>query len=174
MNDFPQLYTQRLKLRKLQVEDIPSLIKYANNKKVSDYILNIPYPYQEFDAVFRISYVHNGFKTKARYIFSIIVKETDEFIGEISLHLDKQKPVAELGYWIGEPFWKNGFVTEAIQTILQFGFEKLNLELIFATCDKENIGSVRVLEKNGMQRKGSGGSILQYVIRQEEYKADKD
>ncbi len=65
MEFFPELNTKRLKLRKIQVEDIPSLVKYANNKKISDHILNIPYPYQEPDAVFRISYIVQGFKNKA-------------------------------------------------------------------------------------------------------------
>lgn len=163
MTDFPELYTDRLKLRKIHIEDIPSLVKYANNRRISDHILNMPYPYQEPDAVFRISYVHQGFKTNTRYVFAIVLKKTDEFIGEISLHLDNQKHIAQLAYWIGEPHWKNGFATEAIKTVLEFGFERLNLVLIFATCEEGNIASVRVLEKNGLQQKGSGGNILQYV-----------
>jgi len=164
MKDFPQLFTDRLHLRKIHIDDIQSLVKYANNRKVSDHILNIPHPYQEPDAVFRIRYVNEGFKKSSRYIFAIILKETEEFIGEISLHLDDKNRMAQLAYWIGEPFWKNGFVTEAIQAILIFGFEKLDLDLIFATCDEENIASIRVLEKNGFQKKGSAGSILQFAV----------
>ena len=154
LQEFPQLFTNRLHLRKIEIEDISSLVKYANNKKVSDYILNIPYPYQEPDAVFRIRYVNEGFKTNSRYVFAIVLKETNEFIGEISLHIDDKKRIAQLAYWIGEPFWKNGFVTEAIKAILIFGFEKLDLDLIFATCDEENIASIRVLEKNGFHLEG--------------------
>ena len=161
--DFPQLFTDRLHLRKIHIDDIPLLVKYANNRKVSDHILNIPYPYQEPDAVFRIGYVNEGFKTSSRYIFAIILKETEEFIGEISLHLDKKR-MAQLAYWIGESFWKNGFVTEAIKAIVIFGFETLDLDLIFATCDEKNIASIRVLEKNGFQKKGSAGSILQFAV----------
>jgi [ribosomal protein S5]-alanine N-acetyltransferase len=164
MTHFPQLYTNRLILRKIQVEDIPALVQYANNKNVSKYILNIPYPYQEPDAVFRISYVHQGFKANSRYVFSIVLKEADAFIGEISLHLDGQKPIAQLAYWIGEPFWNQGIVTEAIARVLVFGFEVLQLELVFATCDAENVASVKVLEKNGLSKTGATGDILQYVI----------
>ena len=167
MKDFPQLFTDRLHLRKIHIDDIPLLVKYANNKQVSDHILNIPYPYQEPDAVFRIRYVNEGFKTNSRYVFAIVLKETNEFIGEISLHLDDKKDVAQLAYWIGEPFWKKGFATEAIKAMLAFGFEKLYLYLIFATCDEKNIASIRVLEKNGLQKKGSAGSILQFVVEQD-------
>ncbi len=58
MQVFPELDTNRLKLRKIVLEDVPALVKYANNKEVAKNILNIPYPYHEPDAVFRIRYVH--------------------------------------------------------------------------------------------------------------------
>lgn len=167
MTEFPRLYTDRLNLRKIQTEDIPALVNYANNKKVSQYVLNIPYPYQEPDAVFRISYVHQGFKTNTRYVFAIALKNNDEFIGEISLHLDRQKNVAELGYWIGEPFWNKGIVTEAIAAVLRFGFEKLNLDLIFATCNADNIASNKVIEKNRFQKNSATGNIFQYSIKKQ-------
>jgi [ribosomal protein S5]-alanine N-acetyltransferase len=167
MTNFPQLYTERLKLRKIQVEDIPALVQYANNKNVSKYILNIPYPYQEPDAVFRISYVHQGFKANTRYVFSIVLKAEDAFIGEISLHLDGQKPVAQLAYWIGEPFWNQGIVSEAIARVLIFGFDVLQLDEVLATCDADNIGSVKVLEKNGLVQTSAAGDILHYAIQRE-------
>jgi len=119
--------------------------------------------------VFRIRYVNEGFKTNSRYVFAIVLKETNEFIGEISLHLDDKKDVAQLAYWIGEPFWKNGFATEAVKAILKFGFETLNVDLIFATCDEKNLASTRVLEKNEMRKKRSTGSILEYTSNQQEY-----
>ena len=169
MELFPELNTKRLKLRKIQIEDIPSLVKYANSKKISDHILNIPYPYQEPDAVFRISYVVQGFKNKARYVFAITLKEGSEFIGEISLHLDKDKPIAQLGYWLGEPFWNQGIGTEATEAIVKFGFEKLNLHLIFATCHVENKASEKVLLNNGMRKDNMNGNVIQYSLTKQEY-----
>lgn len=167
MTHFPILYTSRLRLRKIDADDIPALVQYANNPKVSKYVLNIPYPYQEPDAVFRIGYVHQGFKTNSRYVFSIALKETDAFIGEISLHLDIKKPIAQLAYWIGESFWNRGIVSEAIARVLTFGFDVLKLEVILATCDAENIGSVKVLEKNGFIKTSSAGDILHYTIQKQ-------
>lgn len=169
MEVFPVLYTDRLRLRRIQVEDIPSLVKYANNKKISGFVLNIPHPYQEPDAVFRISYVLQGFKSKARYVFAIIIKETNEFIGEISLHMDNQNSLAQLGYWIGEPFWGKGIATEAAGAILKFGFGKLGLEKIFATCHTDNAASDRVLLNNGMATSGVSGNVIQYIMTKQEY-----
>ncbi|MEO1515384.1 MAG: GNAT family N-acetyltransferase [Bacteroidota bacterium] len=163
MDRFPQLYTPRLLLRKLEVEDVPSLVKEANNPKIADRILNIPHPYREPDAVFRIGYVFRGFKEKSRYVFAIIHQATDSLIGEISLHLTSQTQ-AQLGYWIGETHWKQGYASESVQTILPFGFEQLSLDLIFATCKEDNLASIAVLRKNGLQLHSTNGGIHQFRL----------
>jgi ribosomal-protein-alanine N-acetyltransferase len=169
MTPFPQLFTGRLLLRKIEVDDVPCLVKYANNKKISDQVLNIPYPYQEPDAVFRISYVVQGFKNKARYVFAIIFRDTEELIGEIGLHLDVNGKIAELGYWVGEPFWGKGIATEAIGAVLTFGFTKTELEQIYASCHVDNRASERVLEKNGMRRNSLKGNVAQWLVSREEH-----
>ncbi|NIG55963.1 GNAT family N-acetyltransferase [Chitinophaga sp. Cy-1792] len=169
MHPFPILYTTRLILRKLDPDDIPSLVKYAGNRNVSRYILNIPYPYQEPDAVFRLSYILQGFKAKSRYIFAVVLKESGEMIGEISFHLDMTRPAAQLAYWIGEPFWGKGIATEAITAMLQYGFTELQLDQVFATCDQENTASGRVLEKNGLQKGTPAGTIDYYSMKKEYY-----
>jgi len=171
MDFFPILSTERLLLRKIQIEDLDSLVKYANNKKIADRIVNIPYPYREPDAVFRIGFVVKGFKEKTRYVFSIISKEREELIGEISLHfLDKGNNHAQMAYWIGEPLWNNGIATEAATAILKFGFERLNIDLIYSDCHIENIGSEKVMHNNGMKKHSRKGNLLLYRLTKEEYK----
>ena len=164
---FPQLHTPRLTLRKLTVDDIPSLVKYADNRNISDYILNIPYPYREPDAVFRLSYIHQGFTAKSRFIFAIILKNNNECIGEISIHLDDKTSGGQIAYWIGESHWNNGYATEAIRSVLNFGFERLHLDIIYATVDEENNASIKVLEHNNLNKTGYTGKILRYSIRNE-------
>lgn len=168
---FPLLNTERLKLRKIKAEDIPSLIKYANNKKIAEKILNMPYPYSEPQAVFRLSYVSQGFKNRSRFVFSIELKETQEFIGEISLHLEIQNNKAQIGYWVGEPFWNRGIASEAVKAVLEFGFETLNLEKIYGTCAVKNIASGKVMENNGMKNINTNGAVGLYEIKKEEYTA---
>ena len=170
MEYFPTLYTERLILRKMTVDDIPSLLKHVNNRAITDEILNFPYPYQEPQAVFRISYVHQGFKKKERFVFAITTKEQKELIGEISLHLDQVHNQSEVGYWVGEAFWKQGIATEALARMLQFGFEEVGLTQIFATHRSENVASERVLLKNSM-RKGNTppNTVSRYELTREEY-----
>lgn len=169
---FPTLHTKRLLLRRLQVEDLDALVQYADNRKIADEVRSIPHPYTEPDAVFRIRYVLDGFKSGLRYVFAIILRERAELIGEISLHLDS-KAVAQMGYWMGEPFWNRGFATEAVEAILGFGFGPLGLRKIYATCREANAASQAVLRKNGMTAGSVTGGALQYVLESSSGTMDK-
>lgn len=162
METFPILYTERLKLRKLSVDDFPALIQLADNKKISDNIVNIPYPFREPNAVFRMGYVVQGFKKKSRFTFAIAIKSDDAFLGEISLILEPNKPEAQLGYWIGEPHWGQGLMTEAVAGVLKFGFSSLELNKIFASCYVDNVASYQVLKKNGMEQGNGTGRLLHF------------
>ena len=150
MQTFPRLITERLKLRRIELSDLTSLLKYANNKKISDQVLNIPFPYQEEDAIFRMNFIIQGFKNKERYVFAITVKDKDELVGEIGLHLEKNNDSAQFGYWVAEPFWGKGIATESTAAILKFGFEELNLNKIYATHFPDNKASGKVMLKNKM------------------------
>lgn len=173
MELFPKLNTARLELRKIVFEDLVALVKYANNKKIADHILNIPYPCREPDAAFRLSYVVQGFKQKTRYVFAIISKQRSELIGEISLHfLDKHQKHAQLAYWVAEDFWNQGLATEAVTAILKFGFETLELDLIYADCHKTNKASQKVLLKNKLQQHAVNGSLLLFKLEKERFVAN--
>lgn len=162
---FPRLYTDRLILRQIQGEDIPSLIKYANNKKIADQIVNISFPYREPEATLRIGYVMKGFKNKSHYAFAIVSKEREELIGEISLHLmDKQQRHAQLAYWLGEDFWNQGMTTEAAKAVVAFGFKQLNLDLIYADCFSDNLASQKVMKNIGMTPHPNQGNLLLFKV----------
>jgi RimJ/RimL family protein N-acetyltransferase len=150
MDKFPEFTTENLILRQIRPADLSALLKYCNNKKISDQIINIPFPYREEDAIFRMNFILLGFKNKERYVFTITLKNSDELIGEIGLHLDKTNNNAQFGYWIAEPFWGRGIATEALSEILKFGFGTLNLNKIYATHYPDNPSSAKVMLKNKM------------------------
>lgn len=160
---FPLIHTQRLTLRKLKVEDFDQLVSLANNKNVSQHIINIPYPFREPDAVFRLSAAVNGFKNRNKYLFAIVNKQEGKLIGEIGLTIHQDPTQAELGYWIGEPYWNHGYMTEAIATVTDFGFSKVNLKVIYASVHSENIGSIKVLEKNQFSQQKSNNKVLVFA-----------
>lgn len=179
LQSFPELHTERLHLRRIRLSDFNSLIRYANNEKISDQIINIPYPYKEEDAVTRMNFVLQGFQNQERYVFAITLKDQDELIGEIGIHLDKTNDSAQVGYWIGETFWGQGIVSEALAAILKFGFEELNLNKIYATHYPDNIASGRIMQKNGMIKegelkqhykiKGKYRDLIQYRLTKDEF-----
>lgn len=180
MKDFPLLTTERLRLRLMRPEDLGSLLKYCNNEKISDQILNIPFPYAAEDAIFRMNFVFQGFKNKERYVFAITFNEIDELIGEIGLHLDEANNSAQFGYWIAEPFWGKGIATEALTAILKFGFETLDLNKIYATHYPDNQASAKVMLNNGMIKEAelkehykvnnAYRDVIRYRLTRKEYK----
>ncbi|BAV05581.1 GNAT family N-acetyltransferase [Filimonas lacunae] len=153
-------------LRQLHTDDLPALLKYVNNPHITDNIVNFPYPYLEYHAVHRLSYVYQGFVKKSHYVFAMIFRdaEPEELVGEVSLHLNGTGSVAEIGYWIGEPFWGQGITTEAVEAVIRFGFEKLALASIFAECHVDNKGSERVLVRNHMVKQEDKNSVAKYII----------
>lgn len=183
MDKFPIIKTDRLRLRKPRIKDIPRIMEYADNPKVADMTLNIPHPYKEEDAIFWLNMAHKGFKEKSKFIFAICLLPTDEFIGGIGLRINEKFNRAELGFWIGEPFWNNGYATEATREVLKFGFKEVNIHKILATHLLNNPASGKVMTKNGMIKEGElkdhikkGNkyfSLIQYRLTQNEFNNQK-
>jgi len=139
-------------LRKLTLSDRKNLALLANNKKVWDNLRDyIPFPYTEKNAEDFIALVKDESPTLT---FAIAYKE--QFCGVISLirQADVYRLTAEIGYWIGEPFWNKGIATEAVQFITAYGFTELELVRIHTGIFEYNKTSMRVLEKCGYTKDG--------------------
>ncbi|MGX5684869.1 GNAT family N-acetyltransferase [Chryseobacterium cucumeris] len=150
MEKFPVLQTERLILSQLEEKDIPFIVKLLQHRIFSDLTSNIPYPYVENDARSWVKMSKEAFENNTGYTFAIRNKE-DQIIGAIGLH-DRDDDKAELGYWIGIPYWNKGYVTEAAKAIIDFGFNELKLNKIFATHFPHNPASGRIMEKVGMEQ----------------------
>lgn len=167
MNVFPEINTNRLILSKLSFHDVPKIVEYAGSKKIAETTLNIPHPYKEKDAVFWIKSANQGLENKTQFTFGIRIKNSYEFIGGIGLKIESKFNRAELGYWIAEKYWNLGYATEAVKGILEFGFEKLNLNKIYATYLEENTASGKVMIKNRMVKEGE---LKEHTKKGENYK----
>ncbi len=143
---------EKIKIRTLRISDKTELAKLANNKKVWDNLRDyIPYPYKGSDAEFFINLTS---KEDPKQTFGIEYK--GKFSGVIGLVIqeDVYQKSAEIGYWIGEPFWGNGIATKAVELITEYGFAKLDLNRIYTGVFGYNIASMKVLEKNGFEKEG--------------------
>jgi len=160
---FPVLHSDRIQLRQLTLGDLPDLIHHANNPNISRYILNMPHPYTDVHAGMRLSYVSRGFEDRVRFVFSIVLKETQKLIGEIALHHhDRSTTQWQLAYWLGEEYWGHGLTTKAIKTVLDFARNRLDCSLVYADVSKNNPGSQRVLLKNDFLLHSESQSLQVY------------
>jgi RimJ/RimL family protein N-acetyltransferase len=149
-----ELRTARLLLRSFVAEDIPGIVRLAGAKQIAATTLNIPHPYGEDDARSFLAKANEDFTEGLSVIFAISISPRRELCGAVGLHIADLHKRAELGYWIGMPFWGKGFATEAAGATVAFGFETLRLRRIFAHHFSENTASQRVLEKIGMRHEG--------------------
>ncbi|MHA6484543.1 GNAT family N-acetyltransferase [Paenibacillus sp. strain BS8-2] len=94
-------------------------------------------------------------KEGTEFPLRIVLKESNEIIGTITLRVDKLNNRGELGYWMGRDFWGHGYATEAARRMIESGFVELGLNRIWATAITRNKASVRVLEKAGLRKEGT-------------------
>lgn len=137
------------RLRPWQENDVPSLLKYADNPTIARYMTDkFVSPYTQDQGKRFIQYAMDADPLR---IFAIVVQE--EAVGAIGIHpqSDIEQKNAELGYWLGEPFWGKGIMTAAIQQIVEYGFKTWEINRIFARPFGSNIGSQRALEKAGFE-----------------------
>ncbi len=166
MKKRPKLETERLLLRPFELSDAPRVRELAGDKAIADTTLNIPYPYEKGMAEEWISTHQTKFETGKLVTFAIVLNETQELIGAIGLGINKMFKRAELGYWIGKPFWNNGYCTEAAHTVIKHGFSELGLHKIVATHLTRNPASGKVMEKLGMTKEGV---FKEHVIRWDKF-----
>ncbi len=136
-----------IKLRKWNLEDLDNLVKYANNIKIAKFMIDaFPNPYTKETGVF---YIQKIASSPTNFIFAIEIE--GQAVGSVGLYpkTDVSRKNAELGYWLGEPFWGKGIVPEAIKQIVKMGFEQLDISRIYARVYGTNHNSKRVLEKIG-------------------------
>jgi ribosomal-protein-alanine N-acetyltransferase len=158
--DFPKLFGVVVNLRELSIndaEDIVCLMSY----NVSKYLYEVPNPYTIEDAINFIKSAHSDFNSLTALHFAIEYRDTSEpannlvFVGAISLkNIDLVNKKADLGYWIGEQYWGRGIATECVRLVIHYALSELELEEVSAYVFPDNKASIRVLEKNGMKKKG--------------------
>ncbi len=149
-----ELRTARLLLRSLEREDIPAIVRLAGATEIAATTLNIPHPYAEEDARGFLAKANEDFRAGLSVTFGISISPERELRGAVALHIAEAHSCAELGYWIGMPFWGRGFATEAASAAVAFGFDTLRLHRIYAHHFSGNTASQRVLEKIGMRHEG--------------------
>ena len=151
----PTLDTERLILRPFGLADAADVQRLAGDRSIADTTLNIPHPYKDGMAQEWISKHQSDFDQGKGVTFAI-TRRTDALLtGAMSLMSMATGHQAELGYWIGRPYWNQGFCTEAGKTILGYAFSELRLVRVHSNHFTRNPASGRVMLKLGMHHEGS-------------------
>ena len=150
----PTLQTERLILRSLTLEDAQDVQRLAGDRDVASTLIRIPHPYEDGMAEEWIHSCYTTFEKEESPHFAITLRTGGNFIGVMGLELEREHERAELGYWLGKPYWGNGYATEAAKVVVAHGFQVLKLNRIYAYYFTRNAASGRVLEKIGMRYEG--------------------
>lgn len=152
--DCPILLTERLVLRRPHIEDADALANLANNLRVASMVSRMPHPYTRRDAEDFIRRAKTGGIGKC--VYAVTLAETGAFIGCTGIEPHEDGTTVELGYWIGEAYWGDGFATEAAHAVIDMVFRTRPIEAIEARCRVTNPASRRVIQKSGFQYQGNG------------------
>lgn len=126
----------------------------AGDSRIADTTGSVPHPYLDGMAEAWIAEHQDSASKGDSYTWAIANLETDELMGCISLILNRHRG-AEMGYWLGVPFWNHGFMSEAARAVIDAGFTQLNLHRIVAAHFVRNPASGRVMQKAGMNLIGT-------------------
>ena len=181
MSEIPTLETDRLILRPFTLADAPAVQRLAGAREVASTTLNIPHPYPDGAAEQWIA-KHQEVFAKGEALELAVTRRADgALVGAMGLRLEVEHARAELGYWIGTPYWGRGYGTEAAGAVVRYGFEALGLNRIYACHLVRNPASGRVMQKIGMAYEGCQRGHLRkwgqfedvalYGILKEEYEA---
>lgn len=142
-------------IRKWRVSDKERLAELLSNKKVQDNLRDgLPYPYTPQDGEDFILSMLGADETQT---FAFAITLDDRVIGSIGVFRcgNIHFRTAELGYYVGEPYWGKGHATSAVKQVCRYVFENTDILRIFADPFAYNTASCRVLEKAGFQFEGT-------------------
>ncbi len=149
-----RIVTERLILRPPTLKDAEDIAQNANRIDVSRYLALVPYPYRVKDARDFIK-LRRKKATRNPYNFGITLKHSGKLVGMIGFTgFNKFSDKAEVGYWLGKKYWRQGITAEALKAMVRFAFRKLKLVRLQADVFVENKASAKLLKKIGFKKEG--------------------
>ena len=164
----PTLHTARLALRPFAPADATDVQRLAGAAEVAATTLNLPHPYLDGMAETWIAGHEERATRGIGFTWAIVRRADDVLLGAITLGLQSRHKRGSLGYWLGVPYWNQGYTTEAAHRVTTYGFAERDLHRIEAGCFPRNRGSSRVMEKIGMRYEG----VLRGYLRKGETMED--
>ncbi|CEN22309.1 GNAT family N-acetyltransferase [Paraclostridium sordellii] len=159
--NLPNLYTNRIRLRRINKNDLEQFFSFLSNDNVTRYM--IIDKIQDIKVVEKMmNFMIEGYKNNRPTPWAISLKENDEMIGICGFSkCDIQNGKAEVGYILSDKHWRQGIATEALKVVVDFAFNYMNLNKIEARCISKNLASEKVMLKANMK--------LDAILREEKF-----
>ncbi|NJN17042.1 MAG: GNAT family N-acetyltransferase [Oscillochloris sp.] len=151
----PTLSTEQLILRAFTAADGSEVERLAGAAEVAETTLNIPHPYPSGGGIAWIAGHAETFELGIRATWAITLAADDQLLGGITANFNQQHMRAELGYWVGVPYWGQGYTTAAARAVLRYCFSECRLNRVVAHHLPRNPASGRVMQKIGMRYEGT-------------------
>lgn len=150
----PQLSSERLLFRRMLLQDAEDMYRYAALPEVTRYLTWNEHPSVSYTKRY-LAYLSTRYRAGKFYDFAVICRADGHMIGTCGFTaFDPVNDAAEIGYVFNPAYWHNGYATEAVGVILQYGFRSLGLHRIEARYMKDNLASRAVMERCGMHFEG--------------------
>jgi RimJ/RimL family protein N-acetyltransferase len=148
------LHSSRLILRNFIDSDLESFLAYRNDSEVAKYqSWSLPYPREKAESFIQEMKDVHAPKQGEWLQLALESKKTGDMIGDVAFCIKEEDArQAVIGFTIAPAYWKMGYATEALTSLLDYLFEDIDLHRVTADCDTENIGSWKTLEKLGFRR----------------------
>lgn len=159
-DEFPLIETPRLVLRAFDQTDAATVRRLAGAREIAQSTALIPHPYPDGLAEQWIAMHAAEWAARRGLSLAVTLRATGDLVGAIGFTFAEEHARAELGYWIGLPFWRRGFATEAATALTDFGFRALGLNRVQAHHYASNPASGRVLLKTGLRREGTSPKMM--------------
>ncbi len=155
-SDYYRMETERVLIRPYNDADAEGVFKVVSQREIYLTTINIPHPYPRENVNFWIDFTRKNMKYGLGYEFGIFDKLSADYIGNIGIvNISKQNNHGEMTYFIDSAKWQQGYATEAVWQLLDFGFNQLELERVAGRCIRTNTASSRVMEKCGFIWEGT-------------------
>jgi UDP-4-amino-4,6-dideoxy-N-acetyl-beta-L-altrosamine N-acetyltransferase len=160
----PFIVGDKIYLRPIEVEDIDSFILWLNDEDVRQYL----YRTSPLNKIREKEFVENLYKEDKDIVLGIVIKEEDKLIGNIGMHrISIPHRQAGLGIFIGnKDQWSKGYGTEALNLMLDYAFNQINLHRVYLSVMSFNARAIRAYEKVGFKREGI---FREHVFRNGKY-----
>ena len=143
------LETNRLLLRQFEISDADSFYELNLNPNVIKYTGNSAF--KDIDEAKEFLENYSDYRRNGFGRWAVIEKSTNQFLGWCGLKYDEKLDETDIGFRFFEHFWNQGFATESAKACIDYGFKELKLKTIVGRAMKENLASIKVLEKIGLQ-----------------------